>query len=124
MIKMFEGVTAKISRHERCHLVPMLKSTLSATNKKNRFTGKHLVGWFKASGEHTSEPRIRKMILFLRASNAFKGKMIIGSGKGYFISKNATVVDDQIKSLEDRITAQKFTLKNLRSQRNALRRTG
>lgn len=122
MITLFEVLTRELTTHEKRVLVPMLKSTLYVTHEKNKFTADNLVKWFKASREHTSPVRIRKMIQYLRATNAYPGKMVIGGGRGYYLTKEVVKMDGQIKSLKDRISAQQFTLKKLVRQRNLVKK--
>lgn len=122
MLTLFENITETITDFERDTLIPMLIDTLSTSHEENRMRGKHLSGWLKASGQSVSEARIRKMVNYIRVTNAFKDKVLIGCSTGYFLTKDVHTVDKQIESLEGRIDSMKAVIDSLKAQRLSLKR--
>lgn len=121
-LTLFQNITEELTVFEKTTLVPMLLDTLLATHSSNRFTGKVICGWFKASGYDMSEVRIRKMVNYIRVLNKAWPKVLIGASNGYFLTGTLSVVDDQIKSLEGRIDSMKAVVDSLKAQRENLKR--
>lgn len=121
-LTLFTNITEQLTQLEKEKLVPMLLDTLSATHDSNRFTGKWISGWFKASGYDVSEIRIRKMVNYIRVTNAAKPKILIGAGNGYFLTDDVKVVQEQIESLEGRIDSMKAAVDSIKAQLLNLKR--
>lgn len=122
-LTLFENITQELTGFEKDTLVPMLISTLQFTHDSNRHTGKHICGWFKASGRAVSEPRLRKMINYIRVTNLMKPYVVIGASNGYYITNNIEVVKDQIESIQGRIDSQAAVIDSMKAQLLNLKRT-
>lgn len=123
MLTLFENITEDLTAHEKTVLVPMFVSTLSNSHDENRMRGKNVCAWFKASGEHVSEARLRKLVNFCRTTNAFRDKVLIGASDGYYLTNDVHAISDQIESLEGRIDSMKNVVDSLKAQRHSLKRT-
>lgn len=117
MLTLFTNITEELTELEKTKLVPMLLETLRYSSKSNTFRGKELSNWFKASGHDVSEVRIRKMVNYIRVTNAARPNVLIGSSKGYFLTSDLQVVDEQIQSLEGRVDSMKAAIDSIKSQR-------
>lgn len=121
-ITLFENITDALTDLEKDKLVPMLKDTLSNTHTENRFRGKTISSYYKACGYPVSEARIRKMVNYLRVTNSFGNRVLIGASNGYYLTSDVRCIDDQIESLEGRIDAMQCVVDALKSQRLSLKR--
>lgn len=121
-LTLFTNITEELTTLEKEMLVPLLLDTLSVTHTGNRFKGKNICGWFKASGYDVSEARLRKMINYIRVTNKAWPKVLIGAGNGYFLTSVLSVVDEQIESLEGRIDSMKAVVDSMKAQRENLKR--
>lgn len=117
MLTLFTNITEQLTELEKNTLVPMLLSTLQASNDGNRLKGRWISGWFKACGYDVSEVRIRKMVNYIRVTNAAKPNVLIGASNGYFLTNNIQTVDEQIESLEGRIDSMRAAIDSIKSQR-------
>jgi hypothetical protein len=117
MLTLFTNITEQLTDLEKNQLVPMLLETLRYTSKRNTLRGKDISSWFRASGQDVSEVRIRKMVNYIRVTNAAKPNVLIGSSNGYFLTSDVHTVDEQIKSLEGRIDSMKAAIDSIKSQR-------
>jgi hypothetical protein len=117
MITLFKNITEELTDLEKGTLVPMLLDTLSYTHEGHRLKGKWISGWFKASNYDVSEVRIRKMVNYIRVTNAAKPKVVIGAANGYFLTKDPHVVDQQIESLKGRIDSMQAAIDSMKAQR-------
>lgn len=117
MLTLFKNITKEVTDFEKTVLVPMLIDTLQNTHEKKQFKGKELSGWFKACGHHVTEPRIRKMVNYIRVMNLMAPHVLIGTSNGYFITDKVNVVDDQIESLQGRIDSQMAVIDSMKAQK-------
>lgn len=122
-LTLFENITQELTDFEKNTLVPMLISTLEFTHDGNRQTSKHICGWFKASGQAVSEPRLRKMVNYIRVTNMLKPYVVIGASNGYYITNDIEVVKDQIESIEGRISSMAAVVDTMKAQLLNLKRT-
>lgn len=122
-LTLFENITQELTDFEKDTLVPMLISTLEFTHDSNRHTGKNICGWFKSIGQMVSEPRLRKMINYIRVTNLLKPYVVIGASNGYYITNDIEVVKDQIESIEGRISSMAAVVDTMKAQLLNLKRT-
>ena len=116
-LKTFEDITEALTDTERDAIVPILLDTLKFSNDKNAFKGKTLVGHLRACGYHyMSESRLRKLTHYIRVRNLSAPNALIATSKGYFMSGDVNVIEDQIESLIGRIESMKQAVEALRSQ--------
>lgn len=120
MLTLFTNITEHLTDLEKDTLVPMLLDTLQYTDENNSIKSHVLKGWFRAGGHDVSDVRIRKMVNYIRVTNAAKPKVLIGSSKGYFLTDKIDTVDNQIESLEGRIDSIKAAVDSIKAQRQNL----
>ena len=116
-LTLFTNITEQLTALEKNKLVPLLLDILSASHDKNTMKGRWISSWFKKVGYDVSEARIRKMVNYIRVTNAAKPFVLIGASNGYFLTDNIEVVDEQIQSLEGRIDSMKSAIDSIKSQR-------
>lgn len=117
MLTLFKDITKEVTEFEKKVLVPMLVDTLQYTSEHKLHKGKELAGWFKACGHNVTEPRIRKMVNYIRVMNLMAPKVLIGTSNGYFITDQVSTVDDQIESLQGRIDSQMAVIDSMKAQK-------
>ena len=122
MLTLFTNITAQLTDLEKNTLTPMLCDTPRYTHEDSRITGKNISHWFKASGHDIGEARIRKLINYIRVTNAMKPKVLIGASNGYFITSSICTIQDQIHSLEGRIDSMKAVIESLIAQKQNLQK--
>ena len=116
MLTLFENVTSALTLVEINQVVPLLIEKISSRqHKKEAVTNKHLVAWLKSCGYDTSEVRIRMMINHIRNNNL--KPCLMGSAKGYFVTNNPLIVDQQIDSLMGRINSMRNVVESLKAQK-------
>lgn len=116
MLTLFENVTSALTIVELQQVVPLLIEKISSRKAKNEaVTNKHLCTWLKSRGYDTSEVRIRMMINHIRNNNL--KPCLMGSAKGYFVTDNPAVVDEQINSLMGRINSMRNVVESLKAQK-------
>jgi hypothetical protein len=115
-LTLFTNITEQLTELEKTTLVPMLLQTLERYCP-HTVTGGQLCHLLRSQGYEVTEVRIRKMVNFIRVTNAAKPNILIGSSKGYFVTSDVAVVDDQISSLEGRIDSMKAAIDSIKSQR-------
>ena len=116
-LTLFTNITEELTELEKNQLVPDLLRLLAPTSDEAAMKSKWLVEMFKAMGYQVSDVRIRKMVNYIRVTNAARPKVLIGSSQGYFLTSNLKVVDEQIQSLEGRIDSMKAAIDAIRAQR-------
>ncbi|MCC6290171.1 MAG: hypothetical protein IT249_20010 [Chitinophagaceae bacterium] len=104
-LTLFTNITEQLTTLEKQTLVPMLLDTLRLSHSGNRMKGRWLTGWLRACGHVVTEPRLRKMMNYIRVTNAAQPYVLIGAANGYYLTANVQEVEDQIQSLEGRIDA-------------------
>ena len=122
MLTLFNDVTRELSKMEKETLVPMLLETLSNTHETNKYTTKHLTGWFDACRIKVSDARIRKMINYIRTHYLTKPHMLVGTSKGYFLTMDSEIVDAQIDSIQGRIDAEIYLRESFKEQRDYIKK--
>lgn len=117
MLTLFTNITEELTDLEKKTLVPMLLDTLQTTNTHNRLKSAWLEGWFRSCGYTVSGVRIRKMVNYIRVTNAAKPAVLIGASNGYYLTTDMNEINDQIESLEGRIDSMKAAVDSLKAQR-------
>lgn len=101
MIKNFEEITANLTPEEE-GLVPIIvKRFKDRPGKENVVTNPKMIAGIKANfGIELTEPRIRKIIQFIRLNNILPG--LVGTSKGYFYAENESDIELWIDSMKQR----------------------
>lgn len=104
MILTFENQTHKLTEYEYKVVMPILVEGLKKKiGKSKAITNNKICSALKEKGYKVTEPRIRKIIYFIRQYNAVP--MLIASSKGYWVTNDINEVKDWLESLESRIEA-------------------
>lgn len=115
-ITLFTNITEQITDLEKNILVSLVLQTLEKYSPHTVTSGQ-LCHYLRSLGYDVSDPRIRKMVNYIRVTNAAAPSVLIGSSKGYFLTSDVAVVDQQIESLEGRIDAMKAAIDSIKAQR-------
>lgn len=121
MITLFKNITHELTDKEKSVLVPMLLQVLLQTHTDYRITGNQLCIYMNAQGHHVSGVRIRKMINFIRVTNAAKPAVVIGAGNGYFITTDPNTIAQQIESVKGRIDSMNAFIDTMQAQMGTLK---
>lgn len=104
MIPSFEEQTHELTKYELEVLLPLMVVGLKSKIGQNRvITNPEICKALKSQGYEVSEPRIRKLIFFIRQNNLVP--KLIASSKGYWVATNQNEVRTWIASLQSRINA-------------------
>lgn len=120
MLTLFKNITEELTDLEKNTLVPLLLDTLQATSEENCFKSKELCSYLQACRYQVTDVRIRKMVNYIRVTNAAKPKVLIGTSKGYFLTNNIRIIDDQIESMQGRIDSMAAAIDAMTAQRTNL----
>lgn len=121
MLTLFENITEELTALEKNTMVPMLVDTLKYSSIDNPVKGKHIVGWFSASGYKTTDVRLRKMVSYIRQCCILKDAVLCASSKGYYLSKDLSEIDNQIESIEGRRNQLNNVIEGLKAQRENIK---
>jgi hypothetical protein len=121
MLTLFENITEELTPLEKQTLVTMLLEKLKYSTIENPVKGKHIVGWFSASGYKTTDVRLRKMVSYIRQCCILKDAVLCASSKGYYISKDLAEIDNQIESIEGRRNQLNNVIEGLKAQRENIK---
>ncbi len=104
MIKNFEQVTATLNQDEK-KLVPVIvKRFIDKQGKQNIVTNQEIIqGIKKHFGIELSQPRVRKIIQYIRLNNLLTG--LIATQSGYYYTTNANEIREWIQSMKQREAA-------------------
>src|ERR1700675_4590882 len=121
MLKGFETLTVELSVHESERIVPMIMSKmLCHKGKANAITNGELIQYCGTRGQVISQPRIRKVIEYIRQKDLVPG--LSANSTGYFIAENPDELELWISSMEGRRnslnTSIRIASKTLRKMRN------
>ena len=104
MLKGFEEYTAPLDEYEQKVLLPLLIQGLKTkVGKENAITNPAIVSKLKEKGYKIEEPRVRKLISYIRINDLIP--LLIASSKGYWISNNHKEIEDWIETAQGRINA-------------------
>ena len=109
MITTFEEQTHPLTDYELKTLLPlMIQGFTTKIGLTKCVTNPQICKAFKNKGFEVNEPRIRKLVFYIRQQNLVPN--LIASSKGYWIATDIKEVDIWINSLQSRIDAIKETL--------------
>jgi len=101
MIRNFEEITSNISSDEEALVPIIVKRFKDRPGKENIVTNaKMIAGIRNHFGVELTEPRIRKIIQFIRLNNILPG--LVGTSKGYFYAEAEEDIQDWIESMKQR----------------------
>lgn len=104
MLNGFEIVTAELNDHEERVLVPMIMSKLSGhRGQKNAIKNKELVLYCMCRNEKVTEPRVRKIVEYIRQKHLIEG--LIAKQFGYFIAESPEEILQWIQTMKCRRNA-------------------
>lgn len=119
MIKNFDNETAPLSEYEESVILPLvLRGLKTKIGKKNAVTNRTIVQRLNIAGHTTTEPRIRKVINYIRMSDLLPG--LIATSGGYFLATSEAELMDYEESLLGREDAIKQVRLAIARQRRIL----
>jgi len=109
MITSFEDQTHELTQYEKEVLLPlMIAGFKTKVGVERCITNPEICRALKEKGYEISEPRVRKLVFYIRHNNLVP--KLIASSKGYWIATDKTEISTWINSLEGRISALQETL--------------
>lgn len=96
----FEEVTEELNEYELSLVPKFVRGFSSKTGKQKAITNRKIVELMKIGGAEVSEPRVRKIINYIRNHNLVQG--LIATSNGYYVSKDVEEVRKYISSLAGR----------------------
>jgi hypothetical protein len=107
MVINFEEITHELTPDEEFKIVPIIVNRFKSTQGKEKIvTNKKMIeGIHKMCGFKTSEPRIRKMIQFIRDKNLLNDLEILATSQGYYSTDDNNEIVTWIKSMRNKINA-------------------
>jgi hypothetical protein len=107
MVINFEEITHELTSDEEFKIVPIIVNRFKSTQGKEKIvTNKKMIdGIQKVCGFKTTEPRIRKMIQFIRDKNLLNDLEIIATSQGYYSTDDNNEIITWIKSMRNKINA-------------------
>ena len=109
MIKGFEKLTDELTDDELKKVPSIVKGIGKRIGKENAVTSNIICKKMDLIGV-----RLRKIIHFIRVNNLLYG--LCSNSKGYYVAKNIKELEDNNKSLQQRITSQIEILNALEKQ--------
>lgn len=101
MIKNFEEITANLTPEEESLVPIIVKRFKDRPGKQNIVTNPKMIAGIKTNfGIELTEPRIRKIIQFIRLNNILPG--LVGTSKGYFYAEKESDIELWIESMKQR----------------------
>lgn len=126
---LFNNVAEQITDFEKTTIVPMIIDALAYKTQTNTVTSSNLSKWLTAYGYNVSDARVRKIISYISSAGIKNGKsedlgdkVIIASGKGYFVTDDPRVCDDQIEDLTRRVDNMVSRIDSIKAQKQNLLR--
>lgn len=109
MIKDFEERTAELNKLEKETIVPLIVNKLkTCVGKKRAIKNGQLIAYLYVNGIRISEPRVRKIIEYIRQQR--KVDWLIAAQYGYFIAETEEQVRDWINTMKTRRNAIETTI--------------
>jgi hypothetical protein len=109
MITSFEDQTHELTQYEKEVLLPLMIAGFNTkVGVEKCITNPEICRSLKEKGYEISEPRVRKLVFYIRHNNLVP--KLIASSKGYWIATDKTEISTWINSLEGRISALQETL--------------
>ena len=104
MLKGFEEQTHALNEYERNTLLPlMVNGFKTKVGKENAVTNKHICKSLQNMGYKVSEPRVRKIVNYIRTHHLVP--LLIATSKGYWVSNDKEEVRDWLETMNGRIEA-------------------
>lgn len=104
MIPTFEEQTAPLTDYELNVLLPlMIQGFKKKIGVDNCVTNPEICKALKAKGFKISEPRVRKLVFYIRFNNLVP--KLIASSKGYWIATNKEEIESWLSSVNAKIDA-------------------
>ncbi len=116
MLTLFTNITEQMTDLEKSTLVPRMLEALRMAHG-TPLKSKWICALLGGDGYAVTDVRVRKMVNYIRVTNAAKPFVLIGTSAGYFLTRDIKTVDDQIESLEGRIDSMKAAIDSIKSQR-------
>ena len=116
MIEGFETITSDLTPYELQQVLPLVRAGLLTKNgAAMAVTNKEIVaGLAKNCSISISEPRVRKIINYIRVKNMIP--RLIATSRGYYVAESRQEVLDYIESLRSRENAIKSVRLSIESQ--------
>ena len=119
MIKNFDNETAPLTDYEEKTILPLvLRGLKTKIGKTNAVTNRTIVQRLNIAGYTITEPRIRKIINYIRMSDLLPG--LIATSGGYFLATSEAELMDYEESLLGREDAIKQVRLAIARQRRIL----
>ncbi len=104
MLKGFEKQTHALNEYEMNTLLPLMVSGFKTkVGKSNAVTNKHICSSLAEQGYDVNEPRVRKIVSFIRMNHLVP--LLIATSKGYWVSTDAQEIKDWVETMNGRIDA-------------------
>jgi len=116
MIKNFEEYTVELNQQEESFARAIAKKISLNIGKNKAVTNKKIQDSVLASsGIKLSDPKIRKIIQYIRQNNLAPN--LCATSKGYFVAANEIEYNEYIEGLKQRLNSIQFTLKCMQENR-------
>lgn len=121
MIKNFENVTADLN-HDEKKIVPIIvKRFQNLQGKQNIVTNKEIIeGLYKHCNIKLTQPRVRKIIQYIRLNNLLAG--LIATQSGYYYTTSEVQIREWIETMKQREAAIRASYQIAEQHLNMLRR--
>lgn len=104
MIKNFEEITVELTEIEQKIVPVIVRRFKNKPGRENIVTNKEMIaGISRQYSVKLTEPRIRKIVQFIRINKLLPG--LIGTSNGYFLTKNVEELESWIESMKQRENA-------------------
>ncbi|MFA5849967.1 MAG: hypothetical protein WC833_08790 [Bacteroidales bacterium] len=101
MLNGFREQTQQLNDYELNTLLPIvIRGLETKIGRENAITNVSIVRGMRAHGRQINEPRVRKIINYIRTNNLVP--LLIATSEGYYVAKTVDELDDYIDSLAGR----------------------
>lgn len=114
MITNFEPETIELSDTEQKIAKILAKKIKYNEGEEMAVSNPKIISFFKKAGFTISQPRIRKIVQYLRLNGIVK--LLVGTNKGYFVAKDENEAASHIASLNQRIRSMQTTRDAMKKQ--------
>lgn len=115
MIQGFQKQTKPLTEYERDVLLPVIcRGLRTKIGIGNIISGAKIVKAMTAAKYKLTEPRLRKIINYIRNHNLVP--CLASNGQGYFIATCPEEIDDCIASIQGRIDSHQALIESLKEQ--------
>lgn len=117
MLDNFKELTEELTEHELVKIVPMVFNGLrTKIGKEKAIRNSEMRAGLKTFGIEITEPRLRKIIQYIRLSGMIE--RLIATSKGYWISTNLKELEDYQATNLQRIEQLKISYNQMQFQIN------